>query len=73
MGLGAPWHMSNFPGLGIKPVSPALAGRFLSTIQPGKSEYGLLNQIISVLKLLRVVVILWMSLRDSDYRIHRLK
>ena len=27
-----------FPNLGIKPVSPALAGRFLSTGQPGRPE-----------------------------------
>ena len=26
----------NLPGPGIKPVSPALAGRFLSTVPPGK-------------------------------------
>ena len=29
--------MWNLPGPGIKPMSPALAGRFLSTIPPGKS------------------------------------
>ena len=30
--------MWNLPGSGIKPVSPALAGEFLSTIPPGKSS-----------------------------------
>ena len=29
--------MWDLPGLGIKPVSPALAGRFLTTGPPGKS------------------------------------
>ena len=29
-------HMWNRPGLGIEPVSPALAGRFLTTGPPGK-------------------------------------
>ena len=28
----------NLPGPGIKPMSPALAGRFLSTVPPGKSS-----------------------------------
>ena len=30
--------MWDLPGSGIKPVSPALAGRFLSTVPPGKSS-----------------------------------
>ena len=30
------------PGPGIKSVSPALAGRFLATGPPGKSDLGLL-------------------------------
>ena len=29
--------MWNLPGLGIKPMSPALAGKFLCTASPGKS------------------------------------
>ena len=29
--------MRDLPGPGIKPLSPALAGRFLSTVPPGKS------------------------------------
>ena len=29
--------MWNLPGPGVKPVSHALAGRFLSTVPPGKS------------------------------------
>ena len=28
----------NLPGPGIEPMSPELAGRFLSTVPPGKSE-----------------------------------
>ena len=31
-----PWDMLNLPGPGIKPISPALAGRFLSTVPPGR-------------------------------------
>ena len=31
------WGMWNLPGLGNKPVSPALAGEFLTTGPPGKS------------------------------------
>ena len=33
--LVAPW---NLPELGIKPMSPALAGKFLSTVPPGRSS-----------------------------------
>ena len=29
----------NLPRLGIKPMSPALAGRFLSTVPPEKSDF----------------------------------
>ena len=32
--------MQNLAGLGIKPMFPALAGRFLSTAPPGKSCVG---------------------------------
>ena len=35
--------MWNLPGPGIKPVSPALAGRFLSAVPPGKSEMQVLD------------------------------
>ena len=31
--LHSMWHL---PGLGFEPVSPALAGRFLTTVPPGK-------------------------------------
>ena len=33
-----PCNMWNLPGPGIKPMSPSLAGRFLSTVPPGKSK-----------------------------------
>ena len=36
--LGCPHHMWNLPGSGIKPMSPALAGRFLTAGPPGKSK-----------------------------------
>ena len=32
--------MWNLPGLGVKPMSPALAGRFLSTVPQGSSPEG---------------------------------
>ena len=42
MGLAA-LQMWDLPGPGLKPVSPALAGGFLTTVPPGKS----LNKILS--------------------------
>ena len=36
-GLSCPAAMWDLPGPGIEPVSPALAGRFLTTGPPGKS------------------------------------
>ena len=41
-------YIWNIPRLGIKPVSPALAGRFLSTALPGKSENNFFPQLISL-------------------------
>ena len=43
-----PWAQSlqgiwNLPGLGIKPVLPALAGEFLTTGPPGKPRYFLIT------------------------------
>ena len=38
-GLVAPWHVETSQGPGIKPTSPALAGRFLTTRPPGKSPH----------------------------------
>ena len=35
--------MWDFPGPGIKPMSPALAGGFLTTAPPGKSLVGFLK------------------------------
>ena len=31
--------MWDLPGPGLEPVSPALAGRFLTTVPPGKSPF----------------------------------
>ena len=39
MGLVAPWHV-DLPGPGLEPVSPALAGGFLTTVPPGKPISG---------------------------------
>ena len=36
-----PHGMWDLPRPGIKPVSPALAGRFLTTVPPGKSQFCL--------------------------------
>ena len=36
-------HMWNLPGPGIKPLSSALAGGFLCTRPPGKSQAGFLS------------------------------
>ena len=41
-----PYGMWNLPGPGIEPVSPALAGRFLTTGPPGKSCPWLLMAVI---------------------------
>ena len=39
--------MWDLPGPGLEPVSPALAGRFLTTVPPGKSH--LLNLLMEVI------------------------
>ena len=38
--LRAMWDL---PGPGLEPVSPALAGRFLTTVPPGKPKYFFLK------------------------------
>ena len=43
-GLNCPYGMWNLPELGIEPVSPALAGRFLTTGPPEKSSWGRFKQ-----------------------------
>ena len=43
-GLSCPYGMWNLPGLGIEPMSPALAGRFLTTGPPEKSSWGSFKQ-----------------------------
>ena len=40
--------MWNFPGPGFEPVSPPLAGGFLTTAPPGKSGVSILNNIKKV-------------------------
>ena len=39
--------MWDLPGPGLEPVSPALAGRFLTTVLPGKPPNLLFNVILS--------------------------
>ena len=34
--------MWDLPGPGLEPLSPALAGRFLATVPPGKPSYDIL-------------------------------
>ena len=36
--------MWDLPGPGLEPVSPALAGRFLTTVPPGKPEEEVLDE-----------------------------
>ena len=42
-----PHGMRDLPGAGIKPVSPALPGGFLTTGPPGKSLHCVLNYTIA--------------------------
>ena len=43
----APWNVgSQFPDLGVKPVSPALEGRFLANGPPEKSQEPLTFQVL---------------------------
>ena len=39
--------MWDLPGPGLEPVSPALAGQFLTTAPPGKSHYFILSYFVS--------------------------
>ena len=41
--------MWDLPGTGLEPVSPALAGRFLTTVTPGKPPIGILIKVIPFL------------------------
>ena len=43
-GLTCPGGMWNIPGPGIEPVSPAMAGGFLTTGLPGKSQSYVFKQ-----------------------------
>ena len=45
-GLSCSVAHGNLPGPGLEPVSPALAGRFLSTEPPGKSSALVFKKII---------------------------
>ena len=38
----------DLPGLGLEPMSPALAGGFLNTVPPGKPEKLFSNQILNL-------------------------
>ena len=38
--------MWNLAGPGVEPVSPALAGRFLSTLPPEKSQVAIVNRVV---------------------------
>ena len=38
--------MWDLPGPGLEPVSPALAGRFLTTVPPGKSQHNIFRSLI---------------------------
>jgi len=47
--LAAPWHV-DLPGPGLKPMSPALAGRFLTPGLPGKSRAPEFQEVAGVPK-----------------------
>ena len=40
------WGMWDLPGPGLEPVSPALAGRFSTTVPPGKPEHSFLKLVL---------------------------
>ena len=48
--------MWDLPGPGLEPVSPALAGGFLTTAPPGKPQHVFLNQ-VSVFTILRPYIV----------------
>ena len=50
VGLIPPWHVES-SGPGVEPMSPALAGRFLSTMPPGKSHACILAGVFCLLSL----------------------
>ena len=51
-GLSCSAACRNLPGPGLKPVSPALTGRFLTTVPPGKSVWALFElQAVTALEL----------------------
>ena len=59
--------MWDLPGPGIEPVSPALAGRFLTTAPPGKSPNFFINWLFSTLSLFSLssfflLILVFMSL-----------
>ena len=54
--------MWDLPGPGIKPVTPSLAGGFLTTAPPGKSPHLVLHKSNVVLYLLSLC-----SFKDLDY------
>ena len=64
--------MWDLPGPGIEPVSPALAGRFLTTVPPGKSQD--LKKIflfyIGVELINNVVLVSGVQHSDSVHHIH---
>ena len=49
----------DLPGPGLEPVSPALAGGFLTTAPPGKPRTMFLKMLWSKIKLERVTVLGW--------------
>ena len=51
--------MWDLPGAGLKPVSPALAGGFLTTVPPGKSRFpGLFVVAVAVFLVIKIILIL---------------
>ena len=59
-------NMWDLPGPGIKPVSPALAGRFLSTAPPGKSRDGKFQDYFTTIKKKERKQILFQNLPEGS-------
>ena len=55
--------MWDLPGPGVEPVSPALAGRYLTTVSPGKSSF--LKNFKFILFFIFIYVVIFISVLYS--------
>ena len=75
-GLSCPHGIWNLPELGIKPMSPALAGLFFTTEPPGKPCYSILqmrtlrhSEMRELPKVMRVITVDQRFLASSHYHL----